>query len=139
MSAERIGHCLCKAVTVTASPKTAVGACHCTSCRAWCGGPFLAVDCGTDVKIEGAEFVNAFDSSSWAERASCSRCGSKLFYRLKGNNTHIVSAGLFGMGDDFELDHQIFIDEKPPWYDFANETDNKTGAEVFASVAAESE
>ncbi|NEZ03583.1 hypothetical protein G4Y73_05375 [Wenzhouxiangella sp. XN201] len=26
---------------------------------------------------------------------------------------------------------QIFIDEKPSWYEFANETNNMTAAEVF--------
>ncbi len=43
-----------------------------------------------------------------------------------------MSAGLFGAGDGFELDHQVFIDERPPWYGFENETQDMTGAEVFA-------
>ena len=30
---------------------------------------------------------------------------------------------------------QIFIDEKPAYYDFANKTHNMTGAEVFAAFA----
>ena len=34
---------------------------------------------------------------------------------------------------------QIFIDEKPDWYTFANETENMTGAEVFAMYAPKEE
>ena len=34
------------------------------------------------------------------------------------------------------FDHQIFIEEKPSFYAFANETKNMTGEEVFALFAA---
>jgi hypothetical protein len=37
------------------------------------------------------------------------------------------------------FDRQIFIDEKPEYYSFANETKNMTGAEVFAQFAPLSE
>ena len=30
------------------------------------------------------------------------------------------------------MKRQIFIDEKPDWYDFANETETMTGPEVIA-------
>ena len=36
---------------------------------------------------------------------------------------------------DFAWVRQIFIDEKPAYYDFANKTHNMTGAEVFAQFA----
>ena len=104
-------------------------------CRTWAGGPWLAVDCGTDVSIEGEEHIKIFNSSMWAERGFCSQCGTNLFYRLKGNGQHILAAGLFGDDDGFELDHQVFIDEKPSWYGFAQETRDMTGAEVFAMYA----
>ena len=31
--------------------------------------------------------------------------------------------------------HQVFIDEKPTFYSFSNETNNMTGAEIFAKFA----
>lgn len=44
------GHCLCRSVQITAEAVSGkVGACHCDTCRKWCGGPFMAVDCGTEV------------------------------------------------------------------------------------------
>jgi hypothetical protein len=93
----------------------------------------MAVDCGTQVDIEGEEHVTVFDSSAWAERGFCSKCGSHLFYRLKQKGQVIASAGLFDDQTGFTFDHQVFIDEKPDYYDFANETRNMTAAEVFAT------
>lgn len=69
------GHCLCKAVTVTAPDKADMSACHCSTCRRWGGGP---------------------------------------------------------QGPAFTFQEQIFVDEKPADYDFANDTPKLTGAEVFA-------
>ncbi len=33
------------------------------------------------------------------------------------------------------FDHQVFIDQKPAYYEFANQTKNMTGAELFAMYA----
>lgn len=130
---ERRGQCLCGAVKITAkSASKSAGACHCKMCRQWSGGPLLAVDCGTDVVIEGDDHVKVFDSSPWAGRGFCADCGTHLFYRLKESGQLIVPAGFFESEDDLVFDHQIFIDEKPAFYDFSNETETMTGAEVAA-------
>jgi len=92
----------------------------------------MAVGCGTDVEIEGEEQVAVFSSSEWAERGFCSKCGTNLFYRLKQNQEFYIAAGIFTDPTGLVLDHQVFIDEKPDYYDFANETKDMTGAEVFA-------
>lgn len=132
------GGCLCGSVQFRAAAcNTHVGACHCSMCRKWGGGPFFAVDCGTDVVFEGEESISVYSSSEWAERGFCSRCGSHLFYRLKGSGQTMIPAGLF---DDLSapvFDHQVFIDEKPGWYEFSNATKNMTGEEVFAAFAAQ--
>ncbi len=65
--------------------------------------------------------------------------GSHLFYRFKHNGQYIMPVGLFNEEHSFHFDHQIFIDEKPKYFSFANETKNMTGAEVFAQVQAQSE
>ena len=109
-------------------------------CRRWGGGPLLAVDCGTDVSIEGEEHVGTFSSSEWAERGFCKSCGTHLFYRLRESGQYIMPVGLFDeAGAPVNFDHQIFIDEKPEYYAFANETRNMTGAEVFAMYAPPSD
>jgi hypothetical protein len=50
-----------------------------------------------------------------------------------------VPVGLLDEQEPLLLDQQVFIDEKPSFYSFANETKNLTGAEVFAQYAAPSE
>jgi hypothetical protein len=46
-----------------------------------------------------------------------------------------LPVGLFDEAPEFSFDQQIFIDEKPAYYRFANDTRNMTGAEVFALYA----
>ena len=99
----------------------------------------MAVDCGTEVTFEDEGTVAVFNSSEWADRGFCSKCGSNLFYRIKGSNQYIMSAGLFDNEEAFVFDNQVFIDEKPSYYCFSNETENMTGAEVFAKYAPSSE
>jgi hypothetical protein len=127
------GSCLCGAVRVTATIKSkGVAACHCTICRKWGGGPLLAVDCEAEVRIDNEDNVSIYPSSTWAERGFCRQCGSHLFYRLKQGPRYFVPVGVFGEGESWVLEQQVFIDEKPGFYSFANPTTNLTGAEVFA-------
>ena len=132
------GSCLCGAVGIDAeSMSKNVGACHCSMCRKWTGGPLLAVDCKDKVKFSGFDNVSVFSSSEWAERGFCSKCGTHLFYRLKQSGQHIIPAGIFDLDAELNFDHQIFIDEKPSYYCFSNETKNMTGEEVFAEFSSE--
>jgi hypothetical protein len=59
-----------------------------------------------------------------------------LFYRLVGKDISAVSAETIDDKSGFVFTTQIFVDEKPPYYDFANKTKNMTGPEVFAAFAA---
>src|SRR5690625_4294147 len=92
MQAEHRGTCLCGAVSVQilASSPT-MGACHCKTCRAWSGGPFMSVEYHDVPQIQGMEHVTVYSSS----------------------------------------DLQVFIDQKPQNYQFANTTRTMTGEEVF--------
>ena len=135
--ADRAGGCLCGAVRFTASPKGhEVGVCHCGMCRRWSAGPFLAMECVGSVRIDDTASLGIYRSSEWAERGFCRQCGTPLFYRLVGKDFCVVSAEAFDDKADFRLTSQIFIDEKPAYYDFANRTHNMTGAEVFAAFSA---
>ncbi len=130
---ERRGHCLCGKVRITAKHASSdVGACHCKMCRRWGGGPFMEIDCGANVDIAGDDNVSVFDSSDWAERGFCRNCGTHLFYRLKKSGQHMIPVGLFEDTEDLVFKSQVFIDEKPGYYEFANETKDLTGAEIFA-------
>jgi len=130
---ERAGHCLCGDVRITAnSASNSVGACHCKTCRRWGGGPFMEIDCGASVEIDGKENISVFDSSDWAERGFCRNCGTHLFYRLKESGQHMIPVGVFEDSESLVFESQVFIDEKPDYYEFTNKTKDLTGAEIFA-------
>ena len=137
---ERKGSCLCGAVRVSIKIKSnRIDACHCNMCRKWGGGPLFAIECAGDVNFEGDENISVFDSSEWAERGFCSKCGTHLFYRLKQQQYYTVPVGLLDDDENLTLEQQIFIDQKPKFYTFANETENMTGEEVFAQFLSFSE
>lgn len=137
---EDTGSCLCGAVSFTAKAVSRnVGACHCGMCRKWGGAPAMAVDCGSGVTFDGAENISAFDSSPWAERGFCRKCGTHLFYRLKADDQYVLPAGLFDNDESFVFKQQIFIDTKPAFYSFAEKTDDMTEAEVFARYGSSPE
>jgi hypothetical protein len=133
----RTGACLCKAVRMTVAVQhEEVAACHCNMCRKWGGGPLLAVDCAGGVRIEGEDSLAVYPSSDWAERGFCRRCGTHLFYRLKEGPHYAVPVGLLDGGVPWRLTQQIFIDEKPQFYTFADATRELTGEQVFAQYRA---
>ena len=126
------GKCLCGGITFTADADPNVGACHCGMCRGWGGGPLLALDCKQTVRFDGVEPA-VYDSSPWAERGFCSRCGTHLFWRLKSTGQTMLALGVLGDGDPrFVVDHQVFIDKKPASYAFAGETKDMTEADSMA-------
>lgn len=127
------GSCLCGEVRLTANIKSHhIGACHCSLCRKWGGGPLFAVECENEVNFEGAEHISTFSSSEWAERGFCKQCGTHLFYRLKEDVHYAIPVGLLEDNDQWQFVEQIFIEQKPEFYSFAQKTKDLTGEEVFA-------
>ncbi|MFQ3244040.1 MAG: hypothetical protein ACI9SP_000665 [Arenicella sp.] len=105
-------------------------------CRKWSGGPQLAIEC--IAKFESDEgYISIYESSDWAERGFCSKCGSHLFYRTKQHDVYLVPVGLLNYNGSLTFDRQLFIDEKPEFYSFSNDTKNLTGQEVFDSFFSE--
>lgn len=133
---KQTGRCLCGKVRFEITkPTNVVGVCHCGMCRRWNGGPTFALQCGAKLVFEGEDNIVRYKSSDWAERGFCGTCGTNLFYHLVASGTYSVWAGALDDQSNLKLTTQIFIDEKPAWYDFANATENMTGAETFAKYA----
>ena len=137
MSSEQSGRCLCGSVRFRATPKKPVmGVCHCGMCRRWSGGTMMAVECEAPVTFDSDETLGVYVSSDWGERLFCAKCGSSLMWRTR-DGTHVsVSAHALEDSGQFRLAYEIFVDEKPANYAFANETKKMTGAEVFEMVTA---
>ena len=130
MSLEKHGSCLCGAVKLSVSLENAsVDACHCSMCRKWAGGPLFSVHCAKPVKFTAGK-PKFYDSSEWAERGFCDQCGTHLLYRLKSGMFDAVSVGVLDGDTDWVFDLQVYVDSKPKYYCFANQSKNMTGAEV---------
>lgn len=127
----RTGRCLCGRVTFSAETSGRFNVCHCDMCRRWTGGPLMAVNCGGSVRLSGEVLVH--DSSEWADRANCARCGSALYFRLKPTDEHFMALGAFDDQTGWLMHKQIFVDRRPGHYAFANSTDEMTEAEVIAA------
>jgi hypothetical protein len=132
------GQCLCGEIRFRATPKhKEMDACHCGMCRRWAGGVFLSVECGTEVEIEKEERLGVYPSSEWGERCFCTICGSTLFWRMRDGTNIMVSAQAFDRPEEFVFVREIFVDEKPGNYSFADSTKKITGAEFIASFSAQ--
>jgi hypothetical protein len=133
------GSCLCGAVSLFSSNlEQHVAACHCSMCRKWGGGALLGVESNGDVSFSGEENIGVYQSSEWAERGFCKQCGSHLFYRLTENNHYYIPVGILDQDQDLVFDLEVFIEEKPQYYSFANKTKTMTGEELFAMFASSS-
>ncbi len=133
------GSCVCGSVSISAKVGTSVGACHCDICRRWGGGPLFALDGGDDITLSGDANVVTYPTTDWAQRAFCSKCGTHLYIRVNQSGRYIIPAGLFDFNSELEFDHQIFVDKRPSYYCFSNDTREQTGEEVFAEFASQSD
>jgi hypothetical protein len=130
------GHCLCGTVTIAAhGVHRHLDLCHCEMCARWGGAFYAGLECDS-FEIAGEDAVAVYRSSNWAERAFCSKCGSNLWFRFLPTGNRSFLAGLFDLPDGMGIKQQIFVDEKPDWYDIAQESPMKTGPEIIAEAKA---
>ena len=136
-SIQKTGSCLCGEIRFVAkSVVPSIHACHCEMCRKWGGGPSLSVHCGADISFSGDENISEYESSEWANRGFCRKCGTHIFCLLKETNEYIVPVGLFDSSQGLIFAKQIFIDKKPDYYSFGNETEDLTGDEVIEQASS---
>lgn len=133
----RTGGCLCGSVQFVAAKTGALGICHCRMCQRWAGGPFIAVTVeASDMAIVGADYVGTYESSSWATRSHCTKCGSVLWYRFDpkrdGGGSYEVPIGLLNDQAGLELQREIYIDRKPAAFAFDGAHQRLTAAETEA-------
>ncbi|MEJ8474323.1 GFA family protein [Roseibium algae] len=132
------GSCLCGAVKFTAVPADGeMAVCHCRMCRKWTGGTYMAVACGSSVEFSDEASLGIYRSSGYGERVFCKDCGSTLIWRMQDGSHNSVSAQAFDDPSQFKFTSEIFVDEQPANYAFANDTKRMTGPEVFALYAPE--
>ncbi|MEZ4404910.1 MAG: GFA family protein [Polyangiales bacterium] len=114
-----VGSCHCGRVRVHA-PEDSVGvvACHCADCQKLHGNFFalLAADEGA-VRWEGEEHVRWYRSSAANERGFCAHCGSRIAKRPVEGSRVMLSAGLFDRDLPRRVVKNLWVEQKPDWYD----------------------
>jgi hypothetical protein len=128
------GRCLCGTVRFSVRPKhMAMDVCHCGQCRRWSGGAWMTVECEPEsFAVEPADRLSVYASSDHAERGFCATCGTTLLWRMRDRSLLTVSAQAFEHPERFAFASEIFIDNKPANYAFANPTKKMTEAQVLA-------
>lgn len=92
-----------------------------------------------DYKLDGENYLKWFESSDEAERGFCTNCGSHLFFRLKEGlgDYRGVSSGSLDDESGLKIDKHIFIDKKPEYYDFKDNSPRLTEREFLAQFGEE--
>lgn len=82
----------------------------------------MAAEVTGETSFTGKEFMRVYDSSTWAERAFCTKCGTHLYYKAKVEPELYIPVSLFSDIEDFEFSREIFYDRKPNYYCFKDDT-----------------
>lgn len=136
--AEKSGQCLCGAVKFKATPKAnEVTICHCGMCRRQMAGPFFAIECGDALTIEDSPALGVYSASDYGERIFCKDCGTSIAWRTKDRTFSEVSVNTLEDIGELELKQEIFVDDKPDYYSFAETTTKLTGAQVMDAFMAQ--
>ena len=76
------GRCFCGAVEIEVTGQPAeMGYCHCSSCRAYSGGPVNAFTLWTPEQVKvtkGAEQIGRFNKVGTSDRQHCLKCGGHV-------------------------------------------------------------
>lgn len=116
---ELVGSCHCGRVRVHL-PADSVGvvACHCVDCQRLHGNFFaMLVAARDDVRWQGEAHVRWYRSSPTVERGFCAECGSRLAKRPSEGGRLMVSAGLFDRSLPRTIIKNLWLEQKPAWYE----------------------
>ena len=128
---------MCGAVTFTvANPPASFGACHCETCRRWTGSALMGFNVTeSDITWKGEAHIKTLQSSDWAERAWCQRCGTGLYYHVTADGPMSDNLELpIGLLDDpsgLKMTSEIYVDHRIDSVAFAGEREQLTRSEVL--------
>ncbi|PSJ61868.1 GFA family protein [Kumtagia ephedrae] len=122
MSEVHTGSCNCGAIRFRTTGRLRdVIYCHCSQCRKQTGHFYAATNVtDADLLVEGTDNITWFQSSSAAKRGFCRTCGSALFWKLDGDPTISVMAGLFDHPTGLSGTCHIFVSDKGDYYELTD-------------------
>lgn len=113
------GACHCGRVRVTMPADSAgIIACHCADCQKLHGNFFALLSAERSaVSWEGEEHIRWYRSSPENERGFCMHCGSRLAKRPLAGARIMVAAGLFERTLPRKITKNLWLEQKPAWYE----------------------
>lgn len=119
----KTGGCLCSGVRYRVTgPLRPVVYCHCSQCRRTSGHFVAATAVAKDALIvETDEYLDWFDSSEFASRGFCARCGSSLFWRPNARPYICIMAGTLDDSTGLEAVEHIYVSDKGDYYQLTDD------------------
>jgi len=92
--------------------------CFCTQCQKTSGHHFAATRVDMDqFRLIKDETLTWFESSDFAKRGFCNRCGSNLFWKRHGADTISVTAGTIDNPTVLITSANIFVEDMSDYHD----------------------
>ncbi|MCH9843959.1 MAG: GFA family protein [Alphaproteobacteria bacterium] len=113
-----IGGCLCGKISFQfTNPRPLVG-CHCRQCRQSSGHFVVASNAKLqDFQLSDTEkMLKWYQSSDFAKRGFCQKCGTQLFYQLNDADHITIFVGSLKDTGDMTIQKHIFCSEKGDYY-----------------------
>lgn len=126
---EKTGGCLCGAVRYRVTgPLRPVVYCHCSQCRRTSGHFVAATAVPKDeLIVEIDEYLDWFDSSEFASRGFCTRCGSSVFWRPNAKPYICIMAGTLDGSTGLEAVEHIYVSDKGDYYQLTDDLPKRPG------------
>ena len=119
------GSCLCKAIQfeILGEAKQ-INLCHCKMCQKFSGsafGSFTRIDSSDFKIVKGVSEEKVYDSSDFAARAFCNKCGSSFKYINKDKPEYVfVATGTLDDDPIIRPKQHIFLKDKACWFDIGD-------------------
>ena len=110
--------CLCGGIKLkTQGYHRNVQNCHCIQCMKTHGhhAAYTNVE-ERDVKFLKKRTLKWFKSSKRTKRGFCNKCGASLFFKIIGNKTISIAAGMFNRPVKLKTSMNIFVKGKSDYY-----------------------
>jgi len=114
----KIAKCLCGGIKIKIIGKLRyVINCHCFQCMRSHGNFAAYTNCAEDnISFINKSTLKWYNSSTFAKRGFCSRCGASMFYKIKKSKNISIAAGMFNNPTKLKTYSNIFTKDKLDFY-----------------------
>ena len=114
----KIARCLCGGIKIKIKDKLRhVINCHCSQCMKTHGNFAAYSNCLENKLIFiSKKTLKWYNSSNFAKRGFCIKCGASMFYKIKKSRSISIAAGMFSNPTKLKTHSNIFTKNKLDFY-----------------------